>query len=235
MGIPGHLTAQLSKLCTVRVYAPGNCFHMQHSKIQGITSGMDAVKDTHGKIDFVFHKIILGKVELMKLWKMNHSENRVPPAEDHSLQSYSAIVVGLCDNRVWIDGDLCINSTYFLICLCWQACQKLQVLLLRSDKTQYSHMLPEFKEICSMFHQWLCCWLWVLHGWHYDVMIISLKFNLSGDFSMKRCLIYSTLLSINWDEHFFPFILLMCVLSRCILIGCRILAFQKEIPVFHGV
>ena len=27
----------------------------------------------------------------------------------------------------------------------------------------------------------------------------------------------------------------MCVLSRCILIGCRILAFQKEIPVFHGV
>ena len=91
------------------------------------------------------------------------------------------------------------------------------------------------KERCSMFHQWLCCWLWVLHGWHYDVMIISLKFNLSGDFSMKRCLIYSTLLSINWDEHFFPFILLMCVLSRCILIGCRILAFQKEIPVFHGV
>ena len=66
---------------------------------------MDAVKDTHGKIDFVFHKIILGKVELMKLWKMNHSENRVPPAEDHSLQSYSAIVVGLCDNRVWIDDD----------------------------------------------------------------------------------------------------------------------------------
>ena len=74
MGIPGHLTAQLLKLCTVRVYAPGNCFHMRHSKIQGITSGMDAIKDTYGKIDLVFHKIISGKVELMKLWKMNHSE-----------------------------------------------------------------------------------------------------------------------------------------------------------------
>ena len=40
---------------------------MQHSKIQGITSGMDAIKDTYGKIDLVFHKIISGKVELMKL------------------------------------------------------------------------------------------------------------------------------------------------------------------------
>ena len=36
---------------------------------------------------------------------MNHSENRVPLAEDHSLQSYSTVVVGLCDNRMWIDDD----------------------------------------------------------------------------------------------------------------------------------
>ena len=60
------------------------------------------------------------------------------------------------------------------------------------------------KERLSMFHQWLWLWLWVLHVWHYDIMIISLKFNLSGDFSMKRCLIYSTLFSIKWDEHVFP-------------------------------
>ena len=92
------------------------------------------------------------------------------------------------------------------------------------------------KERCSMFHQWLWCWLWVLHGWHYYITIIPLKFNLSGEFSKKKsCLIYSTLFSIKWDEHvFFPFILLMCVLSRCILIGWGILAFQNETPLVHG-
>ena len=60
------------------------------------------------------------------------------------------------------------------------------------------------KERFSMIQEWLWCWIRVLHVWHYYVLMISIKFNLSGYFSMKRCLIYSTLFSINWDEHFFP-------------------------------
>ena len=70
------------------------------------------------------------------------------------------------------------------------------------------------KERFSMFHQWLWCWLWVLHVWQYHVMIISLKCNLSGDFIMKMCLIFSTLFSINWDEHVFsPLFVNVCVIQ----------------------
>ena len=60
------------------------------------------------------------------------------------------------------------------------------------------------KERFSMFQEWLWCWLWVLHGWHFYVMIISLKFNLSGEFSMKICLIQLFFLLTEMNM-FFPF------------------------------